>query len=118
MADAKSVWSVFQTSPGRIDPRTGRLVQLTSTPVTRDWERETARPGLRREREEDFRGRPWGRRDMYPQSRPGYAEMMAGSLGKSGDSSVLGTLLPWLFVAGVAIIAIEASGLIRPTKQV
>lgn len=117
MADAKPVWSVFQTTPGRIDPRTGRLVRLTSTPVPRDGEDEAAKPGPRREREDDYSERPWGRRKgMYPQSRPGYAEMMAGSLGKSGDGSLLGTFLPWVFVAGVALIAIEASGIARPKQ--
>lgn len=113
MANGKPAWSVFKTSPGRIDPRTGRLVQVVSTPV--GTEREAPTPVSRREGPSR---RPWERGEaFYPQPRPEYAGMLGGSLGQGENKSVLETLLPWVVVAGVALIAIEVSGITRPSPQ-
>lgn len=116
---------VFQTSPGRIDPRTGRLVKLHSFEAIAPWEleermrsrgrrysEEEERPRRRRDYEEEERFRELERPRESERPRGGFGDIFRSSrmsgLGDSGE--FFGNVIPWVFLGIAGIIALEASG--------
>lgn len=124
---------VFKTSPGRINPRTGKLVQYKEYEAVAPWELEEKMRS--RSRGRDFEDRPRSRRDFddrprrrdddegeYPRPRRDYGEMFrSGMSGKSSMGHVgefFGNAVPWVFLGVAAIVALEASGITNFSKKV
>jgi hypothetical protein len=123
------IYDVFKTSPGRINPRTGKLVQYQEYEAIAPWELEERMRSRGRGR--DFDDRPRSRRDDddrprsrrdddddrlrdYPRPRRDYGEMfrssMAGNAGMGNVGEFFGNAIPWVFLGVAAIVALEASG--------
>lgn len=123
------IYDVFKTSPGRINPRTGKLVAYQEYEAIAPWEFEDRMRSRGRGR--DFDDRPRSRRDDedrprsrrdddeerfrdYPRPRRDYGEMFRSSMsGKTGMGNVgefFGNAIPWVFLGVAALVALEASG--------
>lgn len=115
------IYDVFKTSPGRINPRTGKLVQYKEFAPVAPWEiEERGRRGRRDfEEEERFRDFPRRRREFeeerlrdYPQPRRDYGEMFRSSMaGLGAAGEFFANPIPWVFLGIAAIVALEASGI-------
>jgi hypothetical protein len=122
---------VFKTSPGRINPRTGKLVQYKEYEPIAPWELEERGRGRGRSEDRarfrrDFEDRPRSRRDFdegddisreYPRPRRDYGEFfrsgMSGKsmMGQAGE--YFGNAIPWIFLGVATIVALEASGITK-----
>jgi hypothetical protein len=142
----KSIYDVIKTSPGRINPRTGKIVQITEYEAIPPWERDERSRGMdfdrdrrdfsrsrdedrkRSRRDDDDRGR--SRRDEddrysdYPRPRRDYGEFFRSGMSGLGQNGYLrqtgeyfGNLVPWLFLGVAAIVALEASGITNITSR-
>jgi hypothetical protein len=104
-----SIYDVFKTSPGRINPRTGKLVAYKEYEAIAPWELEEkmrSRGGRGRRDEEEDRFRE------YPRPRRDYGEMFRSSMaGLSGPGEYFGNAVPWIFLGVAAIVALEAAGI-------
>lgn len=105
-------YDVFKTTPGRIDPRTGLLVQTSSFKAVAPWEGAPQR---------EERGRDRGFRDddrAYPRLRRDYAETMRGQLSGPGDSAgIFSSAIPLVFLGVAALVVLEATGVTNLSKQ-
>jgi hypothetical protein len=109
------IYDVFKTSPGRINPRTGKLVERVEYEALAPWEREERARGRgdfefadrpRSRRDDDDRGRdypgprrdddrPRSRRDNddrgrdYPRPRRDYGELFRSGMSGLGQNGYL-----------------------------
>lgn len=104
---------VFQTSPGRTDPRTGLLVQRTSFKPVAPWERAEREIRDAEKKLEELKSRS----SAYPRMRRDYAETMSGQLGRHETSSIFSNAIPWVFLGVAALVALEATGVTRLSAQ-